>query len=106
MIAGGTDLNGVLVNNILKADEATAERADRQICAVAYVEYNGETFLSESATYSLTSLMELMDENFGNFTATQQARLKNFYNTYATQVGWELPAMEAFVIPAKNGAEV
>ena len=80
----GADMHGVLVKNILTETEATQARADRKICAVAYLECEGVTFLSEGKSYSLTDLMELLDNSFDTLDAAQQTQLKNFYNAYAT----------------------
>lgn len=93
--------NGVLINNILTEGAASKERADREIYAVAYVEYEGVNLLSEAKAKSLTGLMGLVNENLDTFDDAKKDLIKGFYDTYAAQVGWELDAIANFVVPTK-----
>ena len=93
-------INGVLINEILKEGAVEKSRADSVIHAIAYVEYAGQTIISESKGYSLTGLMGLMNEKFNGFELAQKKMIKNFYDKYATEVDWNLAAIADYVVPA------
>ena len=102
----GTNINGVLINEILREGAVSKNRADSVIHAVAYIEYDGQTFVSESKGYSLTGVMGLMNDKFNDFELADKKLIKNFYETYATQVDWDLDTIATYVVPTAKAEEV
>ena len=79
--------NSVLVDKILKAGEETNQaRANRNICAVPYVQVNGETFVGTGVQYSLKTIVKDLLDQEDVYYSTNRVALENFYNTWETDM--------------------
>jgi len=84
----GATVNSGIIANILRDDPDVnnTQRMDIAVYARVYMKLDDTTILSNTgATASLQSLMNRLDEQYGNFASIVQGQLDDFYKTWKNQ---------------------